>query len=197
MSRPAFDAIEARADAATPGPWFHVRTDDESNMCADYVGTVDRGDRHDNRRGMAPGTPRFGEVVAITLIQTPLLAAHESDLFGENAAMIAHARTDIPALVAYARELEATLANERGTGPTPDGWYWADGQWNREADGGIYTVDRNPCPTDDDINCDCPWLPTTWTARFSRWDDEECKNTKVIGTYDTAREAIRAASVTP
>ena len=97
-------------------------------------------------------------------------------------------------LLARIAELETTLANERGDG-APDGWYWADGQWNMETDDGLYVADRNPCPTrEDEDAATCPWLPTTWTAICSPWDDDEHKHTVTIGTYDTAREAMRAAS---
>ena len=80
----------------------------------------------------------------------------------------------------------------------PEGWYWADGQWNREAVA-LWSVDRNPCPFLDDINADNPWLPTTWTLRFEtlRFEDpsNDTRNVQVIGTYATALEAMEAADL--
>lgn len=91
-------------------------------------------------------------------------------------------------------ELRATLANERGEGEAPsEGWYWADGQWNREDEGaGLTTVERNPCPVREDADAaTCPWLPTTWTIRTEATNDDRV--IVVVGTHDLARDAMRAA----
>ena len=75
---------------ATAGEWFSVATDDDSFMNARYVGTVDRGGRHDHKQGMSDG--REDEIIAITLVQasnTP--ACHESEKWDENTDFIAAA----------------------------------------------------------------------------------------------------------
>ena len=85
------------------------------------------------------------------------------------------------------------LACERGE-RAPEGWYWADGQWNREGADFAWAVERNPCPFDDDLSADCPWLPTTWTIRQARWQTEsDIKDVMVLTTHPTALEAIEQA----
>ena len=74
MTRPDLDAIRARCDAATPGPWTY-----------DETGYVDIG------------VPR-SRSIAIG-IEVDATAKSDGDF-------IAHARTDIPALLAYIEELE-------------------------------------------------------------------------------------------
>ena len=93
--RPDLDAIEARSSAATPGPW--------------YAGAkhVDCGEVWVHTKNPPPvdrdGNPWHEDaepsVICIGLDDSP-----------EDAAFIAHAREDIPALVAYARRLEEALA---------------------------------------------------------------------------------------
>jgi hypothetical protein len=72
--RPDIEAIEAREQAATPGPW-------ESS----------------DPRGRAHGYV-FG-----------LWSGYDGEVTIGDAVFIAHARTDVPALIAYARELEGVL----------------------------------------------------------------------------------------
>ena len=74
MTRPDLDAIRARCDAATPGPWTY-----------DETGYVDIG------------LPR-SRSIAIG-IENDATAKSDGDF-------IAHARTDIPALLAYVADLE-------------------------------------------------------------------------------------------
>ncbi|SBT39021.1 hypothetical protein [Micromonospora auratinigra] len=101
-------AIEERAAAATPGPW-HVRLLDDdhaANLVA--VGTTPDTGR-DSR------WPKFaaGELVAATLVQFPHRYVDCADeRWDENALFIAHAREDIPRLVAEIRRLRS------GIGPT-------------------------------------------------------------------------------
>ncbi len=111
-------AISARADQATPGPWFGHATDDEYSSNALYVSPRPGSqEHHDNRRGMAEGNPFQADpasVVAITLLQTPLLCLPKE--FEENTEFIAHARADIPRLVAEVRRLRKRL-EELGANP--------------------------------------------------------------------------------
>lgn len=104
------DAIRARLAAATPGPWFVVTTDDDSHMCATYVGTVDRGEMHDMEQGATLRADRSGEVVAMILLQEPRLADHADGRWDENADLIANAPTDIAALLADVAEWQAREA---------------------------------------------------------------------------------------
>lgn len=77
--RPDVNAIEARANRATPGPW--VRSDESSDV-------------HGPDTGFSNGTH-------ICRIET-------DGQFGDTA-FIASARNDVPALIAYVRELESLL----------------------------------------------------------------------------------------
>jgi hypothetical protein len=78
------DEIEARANAATPGPWASRRN-----------------------RDMRDYEVRAGCVLAI--VSEAASAKHATSVreCGRNAAFIAAARTDVPALIARVRELEA------------------------------------------------------------------------------------------
>lgn len=85
MSRPDVEAIEGRAEAATDGPWASV---DEwvSGIGADRT---------------------------FTMIEAPSRYVSRDVSNGWDADFIAHAREDVPALIAYVRELEAALASLR------------------------------------------------------------------------------------
>jgi hypothetical protein len=80
MSRPDLDAIEARANAATLGPWMQPE------------------------EGQGSRTRVCDQWHSVVLSTTP------RDQGSANAEFIAHARTDIPALVDYARRLEEAVA---------------------------------------------------------------------------------------
>lgn len=85
--RPDLDGIEARANAATPGPW--------------EAGPTVSEDEHPNQTfsiqtSIYPPTGECGPVA--------MVAGHEDPPF------ITAARQDVPALVAYARSLEAEVA---------------------------------------------------------------------------------------
>jgi len=99
------DAIEARLARATPAPW-RLKPQDPAKI---HRGTVQ--------------VEEDGQGVEV--IAECYCGAYEGHGL-HNAAMIAHARTDIPALVARVRELEAerdqlaaTIANECGEGAGP------------------------------------------------------------------------------
>ena len=85
MIRPDLDAIRARCDAATPGPWGFSRDEERYLLdeTTDVVGEV------------APGST--GAAITVFAVATGAL---------EDADFIARARTDIPALLAYVEELE-------------------------------------------------------------------------------------------
>ncbi len=103
--------IEERVAKATPGPWYAHATDDMYATNARYV-SIKPGNihHHDNKRGMSDGDKHQADpnsVVAITLLQAPLLA--RTDECDENALFIAHARTDVPLLIAEVRRLQAQV----------------------------------------------------------------------------------------
>ncbi|HEX6682270.1 MAG TPA: hypothetical protein VF062_05720 [Candidatus Limnocylindrales bacterium] len=91
--------IEERAEAATPGPWYAHFIDDDhfANLVA--VSTK-------------PESVRIGhsDTVAATLIQFPARYVDIADeRWDENAYFIAHARQDIPRLLAEVRRLRKLL----------------------------------------------------------------------------------------
>lgn len=93
MKRPLnLDAIQARADAATPGPWW-------TSGAAIYTGEPAEDVRRSTWVGQTytPNVPDWG---------------------GANAQFIAHARTDVDQLLARVRDLEAALAKYVGHEPT-------------------------------------------------------------------------------
>lgn len=106
MTPKEIEAIKRRCEAATAGPWYPVATDDQACMNARYVGTKDRNwPKHDQEIGMDGS--RAEETVAITLYQIPTLIDNER--CDENTNFIAHAREDVPALVAEVRRLRGIL----------------------------------------------------------------------------------------
>lgn len=102
--QPTIPEMVALRDAATPGPWYFVATNDASAMNARYVGTVYRGRGHDNQYGMADGE-RAGEVVACTLLQDPRLIDIADGRWDENTRLIASAPAAVTAAEALARAL--------------------------------------------------------------------------------------------
>src|SRR4051794_37613525 len=100
MSVPIGDSelqeIESRAQAATPGPW-HVRfLDDDAAANLVAVSTVP-----DTGRGERWPAWDDTEMVAATLVQFPKpYVAGPDDRWDENAVFIAHARSDVPRLLA-------------------------------------------------------------------------------------------------
>ena len=81
MTRPPIEAIEARANAATPGPW---RYRGKSNTVHESPG----------REEFEYGPKIFGFDDGVDEIRN------------EDASFLVHARTDIPALLEYIRALE-------------------------------------------------------------------------------------------
>ena len=87
MNTEQLDTIQSRADAATEGPWDSIGGD----VVQSYDLAIRTGEYSLERVGIIPG-----EYV------------REND-----AEFIAHARTDVPALLALAREQAATIAAVR------------------------------------------------------------------------------------
>ena len=83
--KPDLNAIEARVNAATPGGW--VVHSDDFDLEVRQDPTVDK--------------EGWGHITIATCIQ---------DAQDNDAEFIAHARQDVPDLIAYARELEARVA---------------------------------------------------------------------------------------
>ena len=95
--------IEERAEAATPGPWQVRFLDDDhaANLVA-IATTPETGH---------PSPP--GDLIAATLVQFPTRYVDITDgLWDENATFIAHARQDIPRLLAEIRRLRAQLPDQ-------------------------------------------------------------------------------------
>ncbi|WP_073815016.1 hypothetical protein [Kitasatospora sp. CB01950] len=107
------DAIQARTDAATPGRWLWYGTGRDRNLrlqthewdtVMDFV-----------RHGLQGAQPRFN-VDGLMETAAELLPDGQNACRGfphPDAEFIAHARQDVPALIAYARELEQQLTSEK------------------------------------------------------------------------------------
>lgn len=98
MTPADLDAIEARANAASAGPWRSTWPDPTPAPHDPNDVVVE---------SLAPGLSYVGRMVVGTLY-------HDGDhavCSEANAAFIAHARQDVPALVAEVRRLRAALAD--------------------------------------------------------------------------------------
>ena len=102
------DTIQARANAATPGPWDYFDGDDYADIAADY---------HQTGRGSYTCRQGIARIEADSFFDDP---AHEdadeddaADQMRSNAAFIVAARTDVPALIARIRDLEAERERRR------------------------------------------------------------------------------------
>jgi hypothetical protein len=109
MSEPAISdeelcSIQARADEATPGPWFVRQLDDDYASSLVAVSTAP-----DTGRGERWPAFDSGEIIAATLIQNPIPYVSMDDGWDQNAEFIAHARSDIPSLIAEIRRLRRFL----------------------------------------------------------------------------------------
>jgi hypothetical protein len=109
------DAIDQRARAATGGPWY-VRTLND-DFAAGLVAVSTSPDT-----GRAERWPDFAaaEMVAATLVQFPNRYIDCVDeRWHENAAFIAHAREDVPRLLAEIRRLRAQVHAAAASGTPP------------------------------------------------------------------------------
>ena len=93
--KPDLDAIRARCDAATPGPW-HVDGSTYDEDCYEHLAPYGLAGPDDRLLWSCGG----GEYAHPDMATAQFIAA---------------ARTDIPALLAYIDELERDLLNERAT----------------------------------------------------------------------------------
>lgn len=136
---PAIDlaAIEARANAATPGPWAWFGNVDHNDF---YLATRHSGRRYVmsfRRAGMQNAQPEFQDYsgpygrmapakeLAIyevapdaTSRRDPYFNIYRADIIGfrnPDAEFIAHARQDVDTLIARVHELEQQLADAKGT----------------------------------------------------------------------------------
>lgn len=93
LSDEALAEIEARADAATPGPWVIVESalPDDWGVTEEKLGT--------ERKGLFRRKPRHQSIAQM--------------LWEEDAPFVAHARTDIPALCQTVRALRDQLQEEQ------------------------------------------------------------------------------------
>jgi hypothetical protein len=106
MSKEERQAIRQRVDAATPGPWYWHNPDDDVCMNV-YLVTTHPYEPDD----LIPGDfDDHGEVVAITLLQTPRFAGVSDHKWQENAHFIAEVRTDIPKLLDDLDAADARIA---------------------------------------------------------------------------------------
>lgn len=101
LTRDELRAIRERADAATPGPWEREWAQD-----GEYTGPGDNppgyaGDYYETNGVIASARSENEDFI------DPICEVHG----GKNAAFIAAARTDVPALLSHVEELEARLAN--------------------------------------------------------------------------------------
>jgi hypothetical protein len=98
-------AIQERSDAATAGPWFVRDLDDDKAMSLVAISTVED-------TGLGERWPSFdhGQIIAATLVQSPRYVDIDDERWDENARFLAHARQDIPRLIAEIRRLRHLLA---------------------------------------------------------------------------------------
>jgi hypothetical protein len=102
MTEQQLEAIRARCEAATPGPWSTRQAENEHVVAVDAV---------------VNGDSRIG----CTTARYEFISCHGSEEMPEegrivasfNAEFVAHAREDVPALLAYIEELEADLRMHR------------------------------------------------------------------------------------
>jgi hypothetical protein len=112
VTRPDIEVMLARAEEATPGPLL-------------FRGKSDSIHTPPSAEEKAQGYTYGNQIARFTCDHDGVSAVRDGDL-----ELWLHASTDLPTLAAYALELEATLANERGEGAPPDDrWEWVRSQW--------------------------------------------------------------------
>jgi hypothetical protein len=105
-------AIRHRADSATPGPWHVEFVGDTHAM---NLVAVTTGEIHEN------WPQDSAQVVAATLVQGPERYASIADgRWDDNAAFIAHARDDVPRLLAEIARLHAEMGGASSGGTTSE-----------------------------------------------------------------------------
>ena len=108
LSDVELDEMQQRCDTATAGPWFIRVLDDAHAMTLYAVST--KPDTNQGERW-----PDFEQwtMVAATLVQEPRYVSIEDERWVENARFIAHARSDVPRLVAEVRRLRALATGDQ------------------------------------------------------------------------------------
>lgn len=99
--------IAARAEAATPGPWYAHHTDDEYSMNVYSVSL--------NKWEPDTDAGNGGGIIAATLLQSEIKVGHDDGKWENNADFMAHARADVPWLLGKIRSmaLDALAAEGR------------------------------------------------------------------------------------
>lgn len=122
MTEIDLDAIEARVEAATSGPWVVESWPNELNDLGRSTFPQGVLDRPDGTRRMFDDTATImtgwdhpqihGPVPIVTVANSPYFERQHWIHFmnAADATFVANARTDVPALVERVRELEAELA---------------------------------------------------------------------------------------
>ena len=100
LSEEELVGIEARAEKATPGPWVAW---DHNGWHQPYVSVVTPDDE-------TPLGPRDVIVATDDPVGRTWSTRGKVEIELDNATFIAHARTDIPALIAEVRALQAALS---------------------------------------------------------------------------------------
>lgn len=88
LTETELSAIEARANAATRGPWFAHNPDDSM-----YMNVLLVSDSPVDPDTECPlDEVEYGKIIALTLFQAPRIVDHDSGLWYENAEFIAEVR---------------------------------------------------------------------------------------------------------
>lgn len=96
--------------------WYAHATDDKCCACAQYVSTVPGLFGHDGRRGLEEGGNRQvnpSTVIAITLLQNPHLAVHDSGEWDKLTRFIAQSKKGWPYAIRRAMSAEARRINSK------------------------------------------------------------------------------------
>jgi hypothetical protein len=114
MSRVELDAVQARTDAATEGPWAWEMVGEKDNDWA--IGhVIDEDDQ-----------PISGQLETGQGVVVDAVCENGIDSSPADAAFIAHARTDVPALVAELR-VARTFRDDVHSALQPGRWRGYDG----------------------------------------------------------------------
>lgn len=100
------EEIERRANGATSGPWFVRILTDEYTNCMTAVTT-----RASTQAELSEPPQYFDptEVIAVTYVDNPAYATRDPVESDANASFVAHARIDVPILIAEIRRLRSLL----------------------------------------------------------------------------------------
>lgn len=141
MSDPDFAAMRERCDRATAGPWHVVEMDDDYCMSAYAIATVPNADAPPNEDSHEKDGDH-AKRICLTLWQAPRIVDIADLKWEENAAFIAHARTDLPICLARIEQQEREIAELRAL--------LEDAKWHVEdlslCDKIQDTLDNQPAP---------------------------------------------------